>query len=234
MNLKKALIILGALALSSCGTTSHVESLRGGPPPPANATIIVAAPDIQLSILTAAGTLQPRSDWTQQASAHVAASIAERLQQEGHRAVAFEPDDAMQGRSGQVLRLHEAVAQSILLVHYTPFMPLPTKRDDFAWSLGEGAQEIAANSDAPDARYALFLYARGSYASGGRIAAVAVGAALGVGVTMGGQDLFASLVDLSSGDIVWFNVARAGVNADMREPGGAAALVESLLQSAPL
>jgi hypothetical protein len=235
VTLFKAFAVAGLLALAtSCATANRVETMAGGAPPPENATIIVVAPDIRLSILTAGGVEEPRSDWSDQARTNIAASLAARLRQEGHTPVPFEPDDAMQGRTGQLLRLHEAVAASILIVHYTPLFPLPTKVDAFEWTLGDGVQEIAANSDAPEARYALFLFARGSYASGGRIAAVAIGAALGVGVPMGGQDLYASLVDLETGDIVWFNVARAGTNADMREPDGASTLVNSVLESAPL
>ena len=230
----KVMVVAAAMALASCATANRVETMSGGAPPPDNATIIVVAPDIQLAIMTASGVQEPRADWSDQARTNIAASIAARLQQEGHTAVAFEPEDAMEGRSGQLLRLHEAVAGSILMVHYTPFMPLPTKEDTFEWSLGDGVQEIAANSTAPEARYALFLFARGSYASGGRIAAVAIGAALGVGMPMGGQDMYVSLVDLETGDIVWFNVARAGADADMREAAGARTLVNSILESAPL
>lgn len=58
-------------------------------------------------------------------------------------------------------------------------------------------------------------------------------ALLGVGMQGGGQSVFASLVDLRTGRVVWFNVANAGP-ADMRDPAGAQALTTSLLQGAPL
>jgi len=51
---------------------------------------------------------------------------------------------------------------------------------------------------------------------------------------LGHQQVLASLVDLKTGRVVWFNVATTGQNADMREPAGTASLVTSLLKSIPL
>jgi len=223
-----------ALCLSACATSSNVQSSSTGQAPPERATVLVVAPDIQLSILTAAGLQEPRADWSSSARENVAQSLAAYLTREGHTAVAFAPDDAMEGRSGQLLRLHEAVAASILMNNYAPLMRLPTKATGFDWTLGDGVQEIAAASDAPEARYALFLYGRGSYSSSARAAAVAIGLILGVGLPTGGQQMYVSLVDLQTGQILWFNVAQAGVNADMRDPAGATTLVDSVMESAPL
>jgi uncharacterized 2Fe-2S/4Fe-4S cluster protein (DUF4445 family) len=59
-------------------------------------------------------------------------------------------------------------------------------------------------------------------------------AMLGVAVPLGSQQVFASLVDLRTGQVVWFNVATAGPNADMRSADGAAALTTAVLKGAPL
>jgi hypothetical protein len=62
-----------------------------------------------------------------------------------------------------------------------------------------------------------------------------VGAALlGVSVPLGQQQVFASLVDLRTGRVVWFNVAVAGPQADMRSQEGAQSLCRSLLKGVPL
>ncbi len=57
---------------------------------------------------------------------------------------------------------------------------------------------------------------------------------LGVGLPTGGQQVYASLIDLKTGKVVWFNVAVAGPDADMRDPEGAELLVESMLKDVPL
>ena len=53
-------------------------------------------------------------------------------------------------------------------------------------------------------------------------------------ISLGGQQAFASLVDLRTGNVIWFNVAQASPNQDMRDPGGAASFTTTLLRGAPL
>jgi hypothetical protein len=89
--------------------------------------------------------------------------------------------------------------------------------------------------------YALFLYAEDSFASTGRIALQVLGVAGCVvgfcapNIGGGGQFAYASLVDLRSGEVVWFNVLQAGTQiaginmGDIRKPEGAAQMVERLL-----
>ncbi len=101
----------------------------------------------------------------------------------------------------------------------------------FDWTLGEGAQELGRTYGAD---YALFTYGRGSWSSGGRKALFLLAAMGGIGLQMGSQTLFASLVDLKTGRVVWFNVASASSNDDMRTPEGARKLVQSLMKNAPL
>jgi hypothetical protein len=111
------------------------------------------------------------------------------------------------------------------------FIQLPTKQGRFDWTLGEGA---AALSKAYDADYALFTNGRGSYSSDGRKVAMVAMALVGQSLPTGSQRVFASLVDLKTGKIVWFNVDDAGADSDMREPGGAKRLVSAVLKDAPL
>jgi uncharacterized 2Fe-2S/4Fe-4S cluster protein (DUF4445 family) len=59
-------------------------------------------------------------------------------------------------------------------------------------------------------------------------------AMLGVSIPLGSQQIFASLVDLRTGQVVWFNVATAGPQADIRTPEGANLLVKDLLKGVPL
>ncbi len=223
---------LALFVLAACTTTQAHNFSGPVPPPPSQSTILVVAPDIQLNLLTAVGLQQPRADWTESARTNVAAAFAANLSGQGYAPVAFDPDAAMEGRIGQLIRLHEAVGASILYFTYAP-LSLPTHpRDSFNWTLGEGAREIAAANNG--ARYALFIVGRGSYSSGGRVAATIFMAALGVGMAGGGQQMYASLVDLQSGDVIWFNVATASPNTDMRTPEGARALVEAIMKDSPL
>ena len=80
----------------------------------------------------------------------------------------------------------------------------------------------------------LFIHGAGAYSSGGRVAVVVGAALLGVSLPTGGQQVYASLVDLKTGKVVWFNVAVAAPGADMRDPEGARVLVGSMLKDVPL
>ncbi|MGE0044952.1 MAG: hypothetical protein AB7J28_05745 [Hyphomonadaceae bacterium] len=192
--------------------------------------ILVVEPDVNLAVLTTAGLQEPRADWSEAAQTNLAAAFEASLNAEGHSPRAVNPD-AFEGRADQLIRLHEAVGASILQFNYGP-QTLPTHpRDQFAWTLGPGTRVI---EESMQARYALFVTARGSYASGGRMAAMIGLAILGVGIPLGGQQMFASLVDLQTGDVIWFNVATASPNADMRTPEGARMLVADLMEESPL
>lgn len=97
------------------------------------------------------------------------------------------------------------------------------------WSMGESVRTVKGKTGAD---YALFTFIRDSYASGGRVAAAVFLAALGVGIQLGTQQGYASLVDLNSGQIVWFNRLRS-VRGDMREPEKAAQTLDWLLGEFP-
>jgi hypothetical protein len=236
----KVFFALALVSLTMACTTTQTRVTRTLPERPAAGTgIVVLKPDIELTILTTSGLEEPNSEWSKQALANIQASLQGALANRQQRFVAMDADTIINGRANQVLRLHDAVATSILAFNYG-FGGLPTKKpSDFSWTLGPGALEIARASAAADpagadAKYALITFGRGSYASGGRWTLAIVGTALGASVPMGGQQVYASLVELRTGNIVWFNVATAGPQDDMRKPEGANALITTLMKDVPL
>jgi hypothetical protein len=229
--LKKLLIAAAMLCLAACTTTAVKTAAPGTiSAPVANSKVLVVEPDVQLSLLTAAGMQEARQDWSQQGHNNLSASLKTALEGKTHRFEVLDPETARDGASGQLLRLHDAVGQSILAFNYG-VLKLPNKRGVFDWTLGEGAQVLGK---AHEADYALFVTGRGSYSSGGRKALMIGAAMLGVSVPLGSQQVFASLVDLHTGQVVWFNVATAGPSADMRSPQGASELTQSVLKGVPL
>lgn len=215
--------------MAAC-TTTDVRLAKGIGSPPAGATILLVKPDVELALLTAVGMSETRADWTQQGTVNLESALERALASSNHTITPVDPEDAMGGRSGQLMRLHEAVGQSIITYDYGPYR-LPTKEEGFEWTLGEGARTLAEQYGAD---YALFTYGRGTYASGGRIATMVVLSIVGVAVPLGSQQAFTSLVDLRTGQVIWFNMAIAGPQADMRNTEGADSLVASLLTDAPL
>ena len=121
-------------------------------------------------------------------------------------------------------------SQPELLAHHFGVMKLPTKKGSFDWTLGPGIDVIGKKYNAD---YALFSYYRDYQASGGRVAFSFFAALVGVGVVTGGEVGFASLVDLRTGDIVWFNRVTAGVG-ELREEDGAMATINLLFKDLPV
>lgn len=219
-------VAVACLALTACTTTNTRLATHADRTPPPNAKVLTLNPDVTLSLLTASGALETRDDWSKSAQQNLRAGIAKAMESKSHPIKMLDQQEAMDGRTGQLFRLNEAVGTSI-----SQAVLFPTKKNSFDWTLGEGAQVLGQTYDSD---YALFVSVRGSYASGGRTLAFIGMAALGVGIPMGSQQAYASLVDLKTGQVVWFNTILAGTGIDMRNATGADSLVVSLLKDMPL
>lgn len=131
--------------------------------------------------------------------------------------------------------LHEAVVGAVLAHKYgLGAGKLPTKRDSFDYTLGPGT---AALGEVAGANYGLFVMTNDQFASASR-KAMQVAGALGciIGACMivsGGTHVaYVSLVELQTGNIVWFNLQR-GSEGDVREMDGAKEMVAAILSGMP-
>lgn len=229
--MRGVMLAIGLMALAGCTTTSvrsAAKATDGAPVAPLaqNVEILQVLPDVQLNARGVTSLDEPRADWSQAARQNLNAAVAEWFKAKGHTTEAFDPSDSMSGQIGQIIRLNEVVGQSIIYFEYFG-ASLPTKQGTFDWTVGPGAKALM---DKTGSRYGLFLVARGAYSDAAHFAAVVI-----VGGVLGSQGLAASLVDLETGQVVWFNVANvAPGGADMRTPEGAAALVKDVMKDAPL
>jgi len=194
---------------------------------PKDAAVAVMPVDMELFSISAGGVLEPKADWTEAAARHFKAAVLAANQGFGLRSVELAEKDA--DEVAEVNTLHAAVAQAIAMHHFGP-LALPTKDGKLDWSLGEAVRPVKA---ATGARYALFSWVRDSYASSERKAMMIGLAILGVGITGGAQVGYASLVDLDTGQVVWFN-RLTRMSGDLREPEPAAETVKALLAEFPV
>lgn len=189
-------------------------------------------PDISVGVLTAGGMVEPHEEWTNKARENVlAALVTQQSTRGGKTTISMSTDHPGTDTKAvnDLIRLHDAVGGSILLHKYAG-QQLPTKRSSFDWTLGSTAVDFGK---ATENDYALFLHAEDSFSSGGRVAlqmAGLLGCAVGVCVMpAGGQQVaFVSLVDLRSGDVVWFNFLSSSVG-DIRTAKGANDMVSGLV-----
>ncbi|TMP34125.1 hypothetical protein [Pseudoalteromonas rubra] len=190
----------------------------------ASSKILLMPLDVELSELSALGFLETKADWTENAKEHMTGAISEYMTGKQTDTIVYQPTSTdPEATNYQLSKLHEAVGYSVL-VHHLGHQQLPTKKQKFDWSLGTDAQTLAKESGAD---YALFVFVRDSYASAGRVAMQVLLGAHG-GIQVG----FASLVDLKTGDIVWFN-RLVSTSGDLRTEKAAKKTIGNLLDSFP-
>jgi hypothetical protein len=83
------------------------------------------------------------------------------------------------------------------------------------------------------ADYALFIFVRDSYATSNRKLVEVFGNLAGAKLDVAEQEGFASLVDLRTGNIVWFNRLLSGFG-DLRTKEPAQQTVDALIKGIPL
>src|SRR6476660_1481904 len=236
-----AALVVASVATSACVQTKQYADMQFTPPQ-GNYKLLVLRPDVTVGSLTTGGMIEPRADWTDQARSSIVDALKAQQATKGGNVTFVERRDGIPGVGAQELadieRLNFAVAQSIVEHKYLGDY-LPTKsRKGLDWTLGQDAVRLGQKTGFD---YALFLHAEDQVASPGRIALGVVGL---VGCVVGfcapnvggaTQLDYASLVDLKTGEVVWFNVVQAGSQVpgikfgDLRTPQGAAQMVDRLL-----
>jgi hypothetical protein len=228
MRYKEKISALALCALLCACTQTSTNVAKSAPinwSAEAGKRVVLVDPDVELSVLTAGGMTEARADWSQTGKNFIKTNIASAMQAKGVATIAA--DSITDRREAQLVKLHNALGQSILM---NQMQAWPTKKDNFDWTLGPG---VAALRDHYQGDYALFVFVRDSYTGAGRAAVMLAFAAFGVGL-QGGQQLgFASLVDLRTGRIVWFNKLSSSAGS-LKEEKPAAETVKHLLEGMPL
>jgi len=236
-----ALALALSVPLSACVQMQQYADVQFTPPQ-GNYRLLVLRPDVTVGSLTTGGMVEPRADWTEQARGNIINALRAQQAARGGEVLILERRNQIQGVTEQELadveRLFYAVGQSIVLHKYLGEY-LPTKRGKgLDWTLGEDAVRLGQKTGYD---YALFLHAEDQVASTGRVALGVLGiAGCFIGFcqpTIGGatQLDYAGLVDLKTGEVVWFNVVQAGSQVpgikfgELRTPQGAAQMVDRLL-----
>ena len=236
-----AAVLAASVALGGCVQTRQYADVQFTPPS-GDYKLLVLRPDVTVGSLTTGGMVEPRADWTDQARASIIQALKSQQASRGGNVTIIEHRNQLAAVGEQELadveRLNFAVDQSIVLHKYLGDY-LPTKRGKgLDWTLGADAVKLGQKTGYD---YALFLHAEDEVASSGRIALGVLGlAGCFIGFcapNVGGQQQldYASLVDLKTGEVVWFNVVSAGSEipgvkfGDLRSPEGAAQMVERLL-----
>ena len=226
---RTASLVAFLVIFTGCATNQNVQQIDQLESVKENPRVILMPPDIRYYLLTAGGVSEPHAEWTEAAQVNFTTAMRDFAESMGTDLTIVDPDN-LGATHIEYEKLHSAVGLTILN-HQIGMFKLPSKGhgEVFDWSLGPGINALA---DEHDAEYGLFVYYRDYQASGGRVAFAILAAAAGVGVATGSEHGFASLVDLRTGDIVWFNVVNVG-SGELRDEASAAATVDALFADIP-
>ncbi len=236
-----ALVLALCVPAAGCVQTRQYADLQFTPPE-GDYRLLVMRPDVTVNSVTTGGLNEPRADWTEQARTNIIAAMAAQQSARGGKVKVLAHRNELPGVSEETVadleRLHSAVGNSIALHKYLgAYLPSKSRRG-LDYTLGEEAVALGRKTGYD---YALFMYAEDSIVSSGRVALQVLGVAgcivgfCAPNIGGGGQFAYASLVDLKTGDVVWFNVVQTGSQiagikmGDLRTPQGSAQLVERLL-----
>ena len=227
------LVVVSALGSAAQAQAPSRNFAPGFSTPAPGSRLVILPADMELFSLSGGGIVEPKADWTAAAQQHFRAALMARKELAGADTQELKESDV--DELGQLNALHGTVAEAVFVHHMMKMPALPTKNDALDWTLGEAVKPL---HDRTKADYALFFWVRDSYASAERKAAMVamtvVGALFGVAIVpAGGQQIgYASLVDLKTGRIVWFNNLARG-HGDLREAKSAEETVEALLKTFP-
>ena len=225
-------VLLTTVVVSGCAEVNFqtIAKLQRGT---SDLKVLMMPIDIELSEITAGGVRQPNANWTALAEQHINTALTGKLQARNALMVPYKAPEAGSTNAHahtQLVKLHQAVGASIVLHNALPHLRLPTKVKNDDWTLGPEVRRLAAGTGA---EYALFVHIRDSYASEGRAAVMVLAILFAGAVLHGGSQVgFASLIDLRTGDVVWFNQL-ARVEGDLRTAQAAEESVAVLLQNFP-
>lgn len=225
----RALLMACALCLASVPVAAQSRALAPGfEALPAGAKAVLMPVDVELFSLSAGGVAEPRADWTASAQAHMNQALKRRLSELRLDLTAI--DEKAADEFAEQVGLHAAVARSINLHHGVAGMwALPSKQGRLAWSFDGAMRPL---QEKLGARYGLFIWVRDSYASAERKVAMVALALLGVGLGGGAQVGYATLVDLQTGQVLWFN-RLARTSGDLREEKSAVESIQALMAGFP-
>lgn len=224
---RAGLLVLMLAAAGTAGAQSR-NLAPGFEALPAGAKAVLMPVDVELFSLSAGGVVEPRADWTADAQRHMNDALRQVLNRSQLEVVALDEKDG--DEFAEQVGLHAAVARAINLHHgLGGALALPSKGGRLDWSFDDAMQPLQRKTGA---RYGLFVWVRDSYASTERKIALAAMALFGVVGGGGVQTGYASLVDLETGRVLWFNRLLRG-SGDLREAGAAAESMNALMAGFP-
>ncbi len=208
--------LLAACATSSSPVVVRTSSLPGEVVRPLPEKLLFLPADVRVHEVFAGGMVEEVPDWSAQAKAALERSVAEQFADRGPLQVLQLPElsAAEEKLIHEYLLLYEAVAGSAYLTTNFPDYGWVHKIENFDYTLGPGLRFLQEKTGA---QAALFLLGTDFISTKGRVAMMTMANLVGVAMPPGSSHLQVGVVDLQTGDLLWFRNNQVIGNRDLRK-----------------
>ena len=236
--------LAGALAVAAlmagCATpkASVNQDVGKDPEKPLPHRILVIEPDIQVHEVSAGGVVEKVDDWSKEATGHALKSLENAVQSRHLFDAVQSPDLSADDKSllEQYTGLYALVSGSAYGATHSPYSAWRDRAAQFDYTLGPGLKPFCERNKI-DA--AIFLVGTDYISSAGRKAAMAFGilaaAFTGIVIVPTSQPAFmsAGVVDLKTGDLLWYSTDIRSGSANLRDPAVMQSLIDDLFDTYP-
>ena len=226
--LKKIIVFFLIFNIYSCANYSRtaIDKLTGK----SGAVKIVAVkPSIELFEVNAVGGQMLKAEWTTSAINNVEVAMKDYFRDKNIN-VDFYLEDLTDNQI-EYIKLQKVVSSIIQAHVVNPDRKLPTKeKEGLDWTVGSNFQNEFKNLNAD---YILILNIKDYFSTGGRILAQTLRALIIGSYAPLIQQGYGTLIDVNTGDFVWFDFVQAESFGDTRNKEGAEDAVEKILKNLP-
>jgi hypothetical protein len=234
------LVVACALLIGGCATPSKTvshEALAGHPDKPLPRKVLLLPAEVRLHEISAGGVVERVEAWSTAASENAASYVRDLAASKHPFDVVEHPAFSSQEKTmlDQHIALYDLVAGSAYFSRNSVYPAWRERAKTFDYTLGPGMKGLA---DRTGIDAALIVSGSDYISSAGRKAAmvmgVLVGALAGALVVPQGGISFISvgIVDLRTGDLLWFGTDQSGV-ADFRDEKELRKMLDGLFQAYP-
>lgn len=227
-------LLAAVVAVTLCSTAA----MAGGSAPPATAAAVTSPTPIKVLLLpsdlkiynfTAGGSLDIQPDASAAADKQADADLQQMLPSDGFQLVLMPSLSAdQQQRLKESIALYRLASEDAKAVDNLGG-DWKQALQRFDYSVGPNLQFLKQSTGAD---YALIVFGADADSTGGRVAMSVFFAALGVGIARGRNYMYAGLVDLNTGNIIWLDDDHKNAS-NFTDKKAVDAIIQNLLQDYP-